>query len=225
MLVHDMRAPMQILLGHLELMRNGLGRGMDVEAALYGATTLQSMTNSFLDVSRLEAGRMPVHRSFTDLSALAQSVVASLCRLQAMRDIAVAVHGDPVCNCDRELTRRVIEILVSNAMKHTSIEGRVRVVISHSRDRASIAVHDEGPGVLPQDRSRIFEPYSAQGLRSTMGYASSGLGLAFCRLAVEAQDGARRTSALTNLQKQLASASRRCRHVPVTIFAADPTVL
>ena len=75
-------------------------------------------------------------------------------------------------------------------MKHTEIEGRVRVVISGSPDRAYIAVHDEGPGVPPEKRARIFEPYSAEGLRSATGYESSGLGLAFCRLAAEAQGGA-----------------------------------
>jgi two-component system sensor histidine kinase/response regulator len=110
--------------------------------------------------------------------------------LQPTRDVAVETHGDSACNCDPELTRRIIENLVINAMKHTPIEGRVRVVTSGSRDRAYIAVHDEGPGVSPGKRTRIFEPYSAEGLRSATGYESSGLGLAFCRLAVEAQGGA-----------------------------------
>jgi len=192
MLVHDMRSPMQVLLAHLDLLRNDV-RGesvRDVEAAIGGATALHRMTTSFLDLSRLEAGRMPVHRSVTDLSALAQSVVTAFRILQPTRDIAVEAHGDPACNCDPELTRRIIENLVSNAMKHTEIKGRVRVVISGSRDTASIAVHDEGSGVPPEKRTRIFEPHSAEALRSATGYESSGLGLAFCTLAVEAQGGA-----------------------------------
>ena len=192
MLVHDMRSPMQVLLAHLDLLRNDI-RGesvRDVEAAIGGATALHRMTTSFLDLSRLEAGRMPVHRSVTDLSALAQSVVTAFRILQPTRDIAVEAHGDPACNCDPELTRRIIENLVSNAMKHTEIKGRVRVVISGSRDTASIAVHDEGSGVPPARRTRIFEPHSAEALRSATGYESSGLGLAFCKLAVEAQGGA-----------------------------------
>jgi len=65
----------------------------------------------------------------------------------------------------------------------------VRVVISCLADRLRVAVHDEGPGVPPEDRDRIFEPFSAQGLRTENGYESSGLGLVFCRLAVEAQGG------------------------------------
>jgi signal transduction histidine kinase len=190
MLVHNMRTPMQILIGHLELLRHNSGESVeDLEAAIDGATTLQRMTNSLLDVSRLEAGRMPVRRSVTDLSLLAHSVVTDIRILQPARDITVETSGDPACNCDPELTRRIIENLVSNAMKHTQIEGRVRVVTSGSRDRAYVAVHDDGPGVSPERRTRIFEPYGAEGLRSATGYESSGLGLAFCRLAVEAQGG------------------------------------
>ena len=191
MFVHDMRSPMQVLLAHLEMLRKDI-RGEsagDVEAAISGATALERMTSSLLDASRLEAGRMPVRRSVTDLAALAHSVVTAVHVLQPARDIAVESRGDSTCNCDPELTRRIIENLVSNAMKHTKIEGRVRVVISGSHDWASIAVHDEGPGVPPEKRTWVFEPFSAEGLRSATGYESSGLGLAFCRLAVEAQGG------------------------------------
>ena len=84
------------------------------------------MTNSLLDVSRLEAGRMPLQRSLTDLSVLAHSVVTRIRILQPTRDITVETSGDSACDCDPELTRRIIENLVSNAMKHTPIEGRVR---------------------------------------------------------------------------------------------------
>ena len=192
MLVHDMRSPMQVLIGHLELLQEHIRgeRVKDVAAAIDGAMTLRRMTNSFLDVSRFEAGRMPVQRSVTDLSALAHSVVTAVRILQPTRDIAVETRGDSACICDAELTRRIIENLVSNAMKHTKIDGRVRVVISGSQDKAYVAVHDEGPGIRPVNRARVFEPYSAETLRSATGYESSGLGLAFCKLAAEAQGGA-----------------------------------
>ena len=191
MLVHDMRSPMQVMLAHLEQLRDDV-RGASaehVEGAIGGVTTLNRLTNSFLDVSRLEAGRMPVHRSATDLGMLAESVVANARLMQPERDIAVEIDGPSTCNCDPELTRRVLENLVGNAVKHTPIEGRVRVLITGSTSRARIAVQDEGAGVPPEKRAAIFEPYSAAGLRSASGHESSGLGLAFCRLAVEAQGG------------------------------------
>jgi len=191
MLVHDMRTPMQVLLAHLELLRYDINgeAAQDVEAAIDGATTLSRMTTSLLDVSRLEAGRMPLQRLRTDLFVLAHSVVRSIRILQPTLDVAVEARGDSVCICDPELTRRIIENLVSNSMKHTRTDGQVRVIISGSPDKVQIAVHDDGPGIPRAKRSRIFDLYSADGLLSTTGSESSGIGLAFCRLAAEAQDG------------------------------------
>lgn len=192
LIVGDLRSPMQVLLTNLEVLRFEL-RGesaKDVEAALGGVRTLRRMTTSLLDVSRLEAGRMPIRRSITDLSALVRPVVSAARIAQPTRDIAVETLGDSMCNCDPELTRRVIENLVSNALKTTTTDGRVRVVINGSPYRAFIAVTDEGPVVPVDQRARIFEPYHPDRLQGAAGDETSGLGLAFCRLAVEAQGGA-----------------------------------
>jgi signal transduction histidine kinase len=132
---------------------------------------------------------MPVRRTVTDLSTLADAVLAAVRILQPTRDIAVETVGNSSCRCDPELTRRIIENLVGNAMKHTPTAARIRVVISGSKERAHISVHDDGPGVPPTRRSRIFEPFNAEGLVSANGVESSGIGLAFCKLAAEAQGG------------------------------------
>src|SRR5688572_4066288 len=111
MFVHDMRSPLQVLLMHLELLREEIRdeRARDVDGAIGGATRLHRMANTLLDLSRLEAGRMPVERSLTDLSALATAVVNGMRVLQPARDIAIETRGDATCLCDRELTRRVVE--------------------------------------------------------------------------------------------------------------------
>lgn len=191
MIVHDMRSPILALLARLELLRGGVSADVarDVEGAIDGAKTLNCIASSLLDVSRLEAGRMPVRRSTTDVSMLAQSVVTSIRNLQPSREIAVEVFGDPVSNCDPDLTRRILENLVTNAMKHTRMDGAVRVSISGSRTSVQLAVSDEGVGVPPEGRTRIFEPYAGEGTQSAMGHESFGLGLAFCKLAAEAQGG------------------------------------
>ena len=147
------------------------------------------MTNSLLDVSRLQAGRMPIRRCVTDLSAMAQAIVSAVRIAQPTCDIAVETRRDSMCDCDPELTRRIVENLVSNAMKVTTLGGRVRLVIGGSEQRVSIAVTDEGPIVPPEQRTRIFEPYRTDRLQRAGADESSGLGLAFCRLAVEAQGG------------------------------------
>jgi signal transduction histidine kinase len=191
MVVGDLRSPMQGVISHLEVLRKDLTgeSAEDAEAAIVGVKTLRRMTNTLLDVSRLEARRVTIRRSLTDLTGLAHGVVAAVRVVQPTCDITVETRGDSMCNCDCELTRRIIENLVSNAMKVTAIDGRVRVVISGSRERASIAVSDEGPAVPFERRARIFEPYRPEHPWSADGDGSSGLGLAFCRLAAEAQGG------------------------------------
>ena len=191
MIVHDMRSPLHAILAHLELLREDIrgDRAVDVEGAIAGASRLHRLTTNLLDVSRLEAGRMPVQPVPTDLGELAHAVVDGIRVLQPSRSISVEMTGSMSCLCDPDLTRRILENLVTNAIKHTPLACGVRVVISRTGRWAQIAVHDEGAGVPPQKRQRIFEPFSAEGVRSAAGYESSGLGLAFCKLAAEAQGG------------------------------------
>src|SRR4051812_39640713 len=81
-------------------------------------------------VSHLEAGRMPVHRVDTDLSVLAHEVVSAARVVQPACDLAVETYGDSMCKCAPELTRRIIENLVSTAVRVTPVDGRVRVIIA-----------------------------------------------------------------------------------------------
>jgi signal transduction histidine kinase len=192
LLVADMRSPIQVLVTSLEMLRNEL-RGenaLDAEAALRGVKTLNRMTNCFLEVGRLQAGRIPIRRTVTDLPALAHTVVSAARVVHPTCDIAVETRGDSMCTCDPELTQRIIENLVSNAMDVTTIGGRVRVVITGAKHGASITVSDDGPAMPLEQRTGIFELYLDDRRQRVATDESSGLRLAFCRLAVEAQGGA-----------------------------------
>jgi signal transduction histidine kinase len=191
MLVHDMRSPLHIVMAHLEMLREDIAGDSckDVHGALSGASRLHRMINSLLDAGRLEAGRMPLERSLTDVSQLAAAVVDELRVLQPGRAIEFECLGDCRCVCDRELIRRVIENLVSNAIKHTHVDGSVRVELSGTRRLLRIRVQDEGVGVPAEHIERIFEPYVTTATAPASQFESSGVGLAFCRLAVEAHGG------------------------------------
>lgn len=191
MLVHDMRSPLHTLLAHLEMLREDVQNESrkDVERAMGVANTLQRIINSLLDAGRLESGRMPVRRTRADVAELAGAVVSAMRVVQPMREISHHSAGDCTCNCDPELIRRVIENLVGNALKHTGIHGRVRVVSVASRDKVRIEVHDQGRGVSGPQRAEIFKPYVTGLAQQTAQFESSGVGLAFCRLAVEAHGG------------------------------------
>ena len=191
MLVHDLRSPLHVLLAHLDLLqRTTTGESAKhVEGAIGGATALNRMASNLLDVSRLETGRMPVRRAPIDLKTLAHEVVETFRVLQPERRVVVLGSGEATVSCDLEIMRRVIENLVSNAIKHGPAEGAVMVVVSNAAGVVRLAVQDEGPGIPFDQRERIFVPFSADKLRARNGFESSGLGLAFCRLAVEAHGG------------------------------------
>jgi signal transduction histidine kinase len=94
-----------------------------------------------------------------------------------------------VVNGDADLLRRVLENLVSNGIKHTPSGGRLRITVHRTSPSIRVAVQDEGPGVPAEARARIFERFGALAARKDQTYHSVGLGLAFCKLAVEAHGG------------------------------------
>ncbi len=191
MIVHDLRTPLTVLNGYLYLLRPHVGsENADILAqAVSGAETLQRMTNTLLDVSRLESGRMPLEAAPCDLSKLAEGVSSALLAMEPGRAIEVRHPGSVQAVCDAGLIRRVLENLISNGIKHTPYEEPVAVEINPLPASVRIAVRDRGPGVPEHLRERIFEKFGAVTVRKEKSFHSAGLGLAFCKLAVEAHGG------------------------------------
>jgi signal transduction histidine kinase len=191
MIVHDLRTPLTALLMQLQLLRMDLTgeAAQTADDATASATRLSSMASTLLDVSRLEEGKMPLERSSVDLSALAVEVRKELAGIEADRTIEVVAAAPVIATCDAALIRRVLENLVSNGIKHTPRGGRLRIRVEPCAAGVRVAVEDEGPGVPAAARERIFQKFGAVEVRHDSAYHSVGLGLAFCRLAVEAHGG------------------------------------
>ena len=92
-------------------------------------------------------------------------------------------------SCDGALVRRVIENLVRNALRHTPAGSPIRISIASGEGRVRVAVHDQGRGVPPEASEKIFEKFGTVEARQASTYHSVGLGLAFCKLAIEAHGG------------------------------------
>jgi len=194
MIVHDMGSPLTAVLARLEalcLTLDSLDEEAreDLESAAQSVLAVTAMTHDLLDVSRLEAGKMHLQRVVFDLARLAGEVCANLGASDVGRPIRVETPGVVEVSCDQAMVRRILENLVSNGIKHTPAGSPLRVVIRSLPGRARVEVHDSGSGVAPGDRARIFEKFGTIEARRTRGYHSVGLGLAFCKLAVEAHGG------------------------------------
>ncbi len=194
MVVHDMRSPLMVMLMHLDFLKEpvaGLGEQpqADLRVATEAASGLNGMANDLLDVGRMEEGKMPLARTPVDLVETAGAVRDALACLDRTRSLKVEATEEIRVSCDGNLIKRVIENLTSNAIKHTPEGGSVRISVARNEGQIQIGVHDEGPGVPIESRAKLFEKFGSHSSRNKQGVHSAGLGLAFCKMVVEAHGG------------------------------------
>jgi len=195
MIVHDMRSPLTALIMSLEYAKTQLKDQLHetLDDAVGSARGIAAMCNALLDVSRLEEGRMPLDKAACDLCEVAAQARTAMASIDARRVIQLVAPQPVIASCDAQLVRRVLENLIGNGIKHTPAGGQLRIEVSvEEGGGARISVQDEGPGVPLESRLKIFEKFGTVATRSEHSdqlYHSAGLGLAFCKLAVEAHGG------------------------------------
>ena len=195
MIVHDLRSPLTSVMGYLDLLRDIGAASTDdrarfIDTAYSGAAQMAEMISSLLDVNRLEAGEMPVDRQPVDLCDVARDALQSLSGLTIGRAVSrTAVNGSVMANCDPALIRRVIGNLLGNALKFTPESGSITIGVSRTDGRPRVDVADTGPGIPADFIGRVFDKFSQAGEGRARKRYSTGLGLAFCKLAVEAHGG------------------------------------
>jgi two-component system sensor histidine kinase/response regulator len=194
MIVHDLRQPLTGLIGYLDLVvphvEDRPNAQRFVSRAQHNAARLLKMINDLLDVAKLEEGKYPLRREAASPRALAEEAVATVASLNPRCRLQVAADAAPAAlDCDPDLVRRVITNLVTNALQFCRDDGLVRVTVEARDGGTGFAVSDEGPGIPAALWGRIFEKFGAPTIPGQRKRLSTGLGLAFCRLAVEAHGG------------------------------------
>ncbi len=192
MVVHDMRSPLFAIMMSLELVQMNVAQPTPkvtkyLDMAVGNVNKLTEMVNQLLDISRLEAGRMPMNKARGDLVTTAQAVVEACQTLAADRRIVLVAPEPVLASYDKDLVGRILTNLVGNALKFTPVEEDVRITVSRVGSSARFAVTDQGPGIPAEYREKIFEKYTQlEGEKRKYG---TGLGLTFCKLAVAAHEG------------------------------------
>ncbi len=196
MLVHDLRNPLSALVLGLSAVTEGdlpEGSRRCLENAHGGAMTLWRMVNDILDVSKSEAGKMELALAPVDPVELVRAACESLRELITRGGITLAITSDPAVkriSADYEKLRRTLVNLISNAAQHTPQNGKIMLVVRRDARRRAVVIEitDNGTGIPKEAFARIFEKFH----RSVMpngSKASTGLGLPFCKMAVEAHGG------------------------------------
>jgi signal transduction histidine kinase len=190
MIAHDMRSSLTAISTSLELALESPDKippRRPLERALRVSRNLAGMVTQMLDVSRLESGQMPLNLQVCELEQLVRAALETLPPLPAHQRIEFTPPPSLRALCDPALTTRVLANLLGNALKFIPDPGLVGIHFELEKTEVWIAISDNGPGIPQEEQELIFDKFGQASGGSKRG--GSGLGLAFCKLAVEAQHG------------------------------------
>ncbi|ERT05008.1 his Kinase A domain protein [Lyngbya aestuarii BL J] len=195
MIVHDLRNPLASIIFETELLKHPKispeKRDLKADKILETSKRLNALINSLLTMAKLESGKMVLNRCDIDLDEICRSAVENFAALASTKDIELLsdIPQQPcTINVDPPMFQRVLDNLLSNALKF-SPSGSQIIFKAESVDAkgVQIKVIDSGPGVSEELRTSIFEKYKVGTLMKNV--SQTGLGLAFCKVVVEAHGG------------------------------------
>jgi len=193
---HDLRSPLSNVLSSLDLIKSSLAEKQNTELdrlidiALRSSDRVQRLTGSLLDIYRLEAGQPVENRKKVDVSRITQPALKAVEVNAEARQMKITQHVPPGLGklwVDEDMIQRVLINLLDNAVKYTPAHGHIELGAVSQGDFIKIWVKDNGPGIPDEAQNQIFEKFSR--LQTGTKWKGIGLGLAFCRLAVEAHGG------------------------------------
>jgi signal transduction histidine kinase len=197
MLIHDMRSPLQGILGHLELVEESRAGGAlqaadreSLQDAIHGTQILARMVSTAIDLSRMESADLPLRRVPVAAPELFDAALKQACGpANRSRMVACVTTPCPLLFCDVALSVRIVINLLANALKYSPGNSEIAFGADPDPRGVRLWVRDRGPGIAAMYHQRIFEKFGVADQPLGTGSASTGLGLAFCKLAVEGQGG------------------------------------
>jgi len=196
MLVHDMRSPLQVILGQLEMaVENGATsmKKADLDSlygAIHGTRLLGRMVSTVIDLSRMESGDIPLRQKSASVYEIFCSARAQSQEPFSNRVITEHIaYPCPPLFCDIDLSVRIVANLLANALKYSPSGSEIVFGAKPDPCGVRIWVKDLGTGIPSHFHKRIFEKFGVADQTLDSRPPSTGLGLAFCKLAVEAQGG------------------------------------
>ncbi len=195
LIVHDLKSPLSVITSGINLLTKGhLGslsatQGRLLSSLENSGQQILYMINDLLDVERMETGALTLQLSHVSMPKLlqdlvnAQQIVARTHKQTLSLSYPSALSSVRV---DKGLLQRVVNNLLTNALKFTPEDGQIKVSMLEENGYLLLQVADDGPGVPEADRERIFEKFGQVKGTERRG---AGLGLTFCKMVIEAHDG------------------------------------
>jgi PAS domain S-box-containing protein len=196
---HEFRTPLNAILGYTHMLLQGVTGAVtqpqrkSLSRIDSNSRHLLALINDILDITRIEAGRMPLNLTSFRVSELVSEVMSELEPIIRISNLAVNARVTrtlPLVKTDRQKVKQIVLNLLSNALKFTPT-GSVTIAAGFDgRSRTmTIAVRDTGVGIPDEARGRIFEDFRQLDDSPTRGYGGTGLGLSICRRLAQMLDG------------------------------------
>lgn len=196
MVSHELRTPLTSIQGYADLLLEDEGIAETQRESLTivknSSDRLLGLINDLLDLSRMEAGRLNLHRTSLDLARLLPEVAGSLRPLiEAKRQRLRLDLGDalPPVWADADRVTQILTNLISNAHKYSLVEGSITVAARRDDGFVRVDVSDTGIGLSPEDQAQLFTKFFRAHERSPQAAGGTGLGLVITRLLVELHGG------------------------------------
>lgn len=198
-IVHDLRSPLFGIMAGLETLQGIGSEKLDsdqievLELCMRSCDQMVTLINSLLDLSRLEMGQMPLQLCQVSVKDLIESSLKQVRLWAGQKHVTLKSHLEDrvgTVKTDLEVTIRVIVNLLSNAIKFSQPGSAVNIHVAPADGSMAVfTIIDQGQGIPEEWADKLFHKYSQLEARTVGGVPGSGLGLAFCGLAVEALGG------------------------------------
>jgi len=194
MITHDIKVPLTVILGYTEMLTDPEPPPDQVPPDILtrireSGETIHALVCNFLDLSRIEAGRMTLDRRPFDLTAMLAHAVEHYGSTARRKGVRLALETEPLppLVADETQLQRVVTNLLGNAIKYTATGGCVTVSTAREDGRVAVAFRDTGRGIPADEIPHLFEKYRR--VRETKRTEGTGLGLFIAKTIVEAHGG------------------------------------
>jgi signal transduction histidine kinase len=199
MMAHELKTPLNVILGNTQLLKDGYygnvaaGVSKGLETTQRNAQSLLKLINEILDLSRLEARRVPVRIEEFSLRKLLDELESSFTPLVRDKGLDLKFDSDETdfnLKTDRDKVHRILQNLIGNAIKYTD-QGLIELAVSREQNSHAIqiVVRDTGIGIKSEELGRIFEPFQMVDGLDREKYPGSGLGLSLVHRLVQLLKG------------------------------------
>lgn len=186
---HELKTPLQSILGYAEIMKNGLVKDEDKQRFLERihaeAGNMIELIQNIMELSRLDENKTLDEFEDVDLLKLAQSVTLRLKHKAQTKGVTLNVSGSSACVCGvQSILSEVLYNLVDNSIKYNKDNGKVDVKVQDASEEVTVSVSDTGIGIGAADRERVFERFYRADKSHSKEISGTGLGLSIVKHGV-----------------------------------------